>query len=166
MVTVEYPRTMSRYNRWQNRSLVQAASTLTNSERWLDRGAFFGSIAATLNHILWDDQVWLARLSGDSERADAIGQRHPYTDAPEDWSDYVRERERLDESIAKWAQGLTQSDLEGRIEWMRGEEPMSATHGFYVVHLFNHQAHHRGQVHAMLAAAGATPEPTDLPVMP
>ena len=148
------------------RAIPDVSRTLTDAERWLDRGAFFGSIAATLDHVLWDDRVWLARLSGDAERADTIGRRRPYTDGREDRSGHVRERERLDGSIVEWARGLTRSDLEGRIEWMRGEEPMSSSRGFYVVHLFNHQTHHRGQVHAMLTAAGATPEPTDLPVMP
>ena len=166
MITVEYPRAMARYNRWQNRSLVDAAGTLPDAERRRDRGAFFGSIAATLNHVLWDDRVWLARLSGDAERADAIGARHPYTETPRDWSDYVREREALDGTIEAWAAGLSAADLEERIDWMRGGEPMSSSRGFYAVHLFNHQAHHRGQVHAMLTAAGATPGPTDLPVLP
>ena len=113
-----------------------------------------------------DDRVWLARLSGDAERAAAIGARHPYTDTPEDWSDYVREREALDATIGAWADGLAPADLEARIDWMRGDEPMRSSRGFLVVHLFNHQTHHRGQVHAMLTAAGATPEPTDLPVLP
>ena len=74
--------------------------------------------------------------------------------------------ERLDEEIEGWARGLAPPGLERRIEWMREEEPMSSSCGFCVVHLFDHQAHHRGQVHAMLTAAGATPETTDLPVMP
>ena len=165
MITAEYPRAMARYNRWQNRSLVRAAATLSDAERRADRGAFFGSIVATLNHVLWDDRVWLARLSGDADGAAAIGRRHPYTDTPERWSDYASERAALDERLIAWADGLADADLGERIEWLRGDEPMAGSLGFYAVHLFNHQTHHRGQVHAMLTAAGAAPGPTDLPVM-
>ncbi len=43
---------------------------------------------------------------------------------------------------------------------------METNFGFNVVHMVNHQTHHRGQVHAMLTAAGATPQPTDLQMLP
>ena len=59
-------RLMARYNTWQNRSLVTAADGLTSSAGWMDRGAFFGSIAATFNHLLWDDALWLARFGGNT----------------------------------------------------------------------------------------------------
>ncbi|WP_299822586.1 DinB family protein [uncultured Jannaschia sp.] len=105
MITHEYARTMARYNRWQNWSLVAAASGLTDADRWQDRGAFFCSIAETLNHVLWGDRIWLDRLQGDETTASRIGDRHPYSDAPRDWSDYVRERAALDEAIVEWADG-------------------------------------------------------------
>ena len=51
MISSEYCSLLARYNNWQNSSLVTAANQLTDSERWLDRGAFFKSIAATLNQL-------------------------------------------------------------------------------------------------------------------
>ena len=166
MIDPDFARTMARYDRWQNRSLIAAADTLTDEERRQDRGAFFGSIARTLNHILWDHRVWLARLSENEVMAGKIGAGHPYTDTPSDWSDYKRERSKLDDEIEAWADGLTDNDMTCSVRWMRGDTPMDTEFGFLLVHMFNHATQHRGQVHAMLTAAGAKPGPTDLPMLP
>jgi uncharacterized damage-inducible protein DinB len=64
MISAEYCRLMARYNTWQNTSLVAAADGLTDEDRWKDRGAFFQSIAATLNHLYWADALMLERLTG------------------------------------------------------------------------------------------------------
>ena len=165
MITVEYARIMARYNQWQNRSLVRAADTLTDAARWLDRGAFFGSIAGTLNHVLWDDCVWLARLRADSAQAREIGARHPYTDTPRDWRDFTEQRTGLDAELVDWANGLSAAALDQPVAWVRGGQAVETPFAFNVAHMFNHQTHHRGQVHAMLTAAGAVPEPTDLQVL-
>ena len=138
---------------------------MSDEERWRDRGAFFGSIAETLNHIFWDDRVWLARLRGDEATASGIGARHPYTDEPRDWPEYERRRVMLDEEIIAWADGLSDADMERPVRWMRGDDAVETGFGFNVVHMMNHQTHHRGQVHAMLTAAGARPEPADLPLL-
>ena len=166
MIEAAFARTMARYDRWQNRSLIAVADTLTDEARWQDRGAFFGSIAGTLNHILWDHHVWLARLNGDDATASEIGARHPYTDAPREWADYKRARAALDEEIAAWADRLTDADVAGTVQWMRGDVAVETEFGFLLVHMFNHATHHRGQVHAMLTAAGATTGSTDMPMVP
>lgn len=165
MITTEFATTMARYNRWQNRSLVTAASGLSDAARWQDRGAFFRSIAETLNHILWDDRVWLARLRGDRALAAEIGAGHPYTATPRDWAVFTRERAALDAEIILWADGLTAADLAGVTAWQRGPEAVETPFAFNLVHMVNHQTHHRGQVHAMLTEAGAEPEPTDLQML-
>lgn len=165
MITAEFARTMARYNRWQNRSLVSAANGLSDEERWKDRGAFFGSIAQTMNHILWDDRIWLARLRGDRDKEATIGARHPYTDDPSDWSAFVAARAALDDEIVAWADLLTEADLASDVSWTRGNEQVETNFGFNLAHMINHQAHHRGQVHAMLTAAKAHPEPTDLQML-
>lgn len=165
MITPDFARTMARYNRWQNRSLMTAASGLSDEARWQDRGAFFQSIAETLNHVLWDDRVWLARMIGDDEVAARIGEHHPYTGTPRDWSDYLQERSALDDRIVAWADSLTEQDLAGSTVWTRGSDRVETGFGFNWVHLVNHQTHHRGQVHAMLTQAGASPEPTDLQML-
>ncbi|WP_299401954.1 DinB family protein [uncultured Roseobacter sp.] len=165
MITLEFARTMARYNRWQNRSLVTAADSLSDEERWKNRGAFFGSIAQTLNHILWDDRIWLARLRRDRDNEARIGVHHPYTDDPNDWSVFVADRAALDDEIVVWANALTDAELTSDVSWMRGDEDVVTNFGFNLAHMINHQTHHRGQVHAMLTAAGVHPEATDLQML-
>ena len=63
MITLDYVRTMADYNRWQNGNLYGAADKLTDAQRKEPRGAFFGSIHATLNHLLWGDQIWMSRFA-------------------------------------------------------------------------------------------------------
>lgn len=166
MIDTKYARTMARYDRWQNQSLIAAAEKMTDEDRWKNRGAFFESIAETLNHVLWDHRVWLARQRGDSATVHEIGSRHPYTDAPRDWSQYKRQREALDEEIRLWCDSLTDADVSREVEWMRGDTCVATNFGFNLVHMFNHATHHRGQVHAMLTSAGIDPGSTDLPMLP
>lgn len=166
MIDSKYAQTMARYDRWQNQSLIAAADKMTDEERWQARGAFFGSIAATLNHILWDHRVWIARQRGDSAAASEIGARHPYTSEPRDWSEYKHQRSTLDDEIRNWCDSLTDAELSRGVKWMRGEAPVETEFGFNLVHMFNHATHHRGQVHAMLTGAGIDPGSTDLPMLP
>lgn len=165
MISADYCRVLARYNSWQNSSLVTAANGLTESERWLDRGAFFKSIAATLNHLYWADALMLARIKGNERPQDTI--THSLT-SPADWSEFKGLRIKRDAEIANWAASVTNIDFNGTVRWYppdgsaRIELPITVC----VVQLFNHQTHHRGQIHAMLTAAGATPQPTDIPAMP
>ena len=63
MIDGGYVVRMARYNRWQNQNLYSAANRLSDEERRCERGAFWGSIHKTLNHILWGDQMWMSRLT-------------------------------------------------------------------------------------------------------
>ena len=63
-MTPEHARVMARYNRWMNDKLYAVAEKLTDEERKKDRGAFFGSIHRTLNHLLVADRIWLGRFTG------------------------------------------------------------------------------------------------------
>lgn len=165
MISATYCRTMARYNTWQNTSLLTAADGLTAQERWKDRGAFFGSIAATLNHLYWADALMLARLNGNERPQDTI--THSLTN-PSDWSTFKDLRAQRDAEIDQWAVRLKDADLDGNVRWYPfGDGPLiELSKAMCSVQLFNHQTHHRGQVHAMLTAAGARPDPTDLPAMP
>jgi uncharacterized damage-inducible protein DinB len=156
---------MARYNSWQNGSIYAAAGSLDDAARWLDRGAFFGSIQATLNHLLWGDQIWLHRFAGTPKPA------APFSEAPfrhRDWSALLAERAACDEAIRTWADALQDEWLKGDLTWVSGvaRRELTRPRALLVVHMFNHQTHHRGQVHAMLTAAGATPDDTDLMLMP
>ena len=164
MITPQYLQRMARYNRWQNVSLYTAADTLSDSERRLDRGAFFKSIHATLSHILWADQIWMSRLS-DWEAPVGTSRDVPLYD---DWNDLKARRETADERFLSWADGLQQSDVEGDLEWYSAtlQRGTTSPRAICLMQVFNHQTHHRGQVHVMLTSAGAEPEDTDIPFMP
>ncbi len=79
-----------------------------------------------------------------------------------------RRSEPADGQILDWAARVKDADLQGDLSWYSGalkcdvEKPMVLC----VTHFFNHQTHHRGQIHAMLTAAGARPGDTDLFIMP
>ncbi|MBN9062595.1 MAG: damage-inducible protein DinB [Rhizobiales bacterium 65-9] len=161
MISVDYARLMARYNEWQNRSLYAAADMLTEEQRRLDRGAFFGSIFDTLNHLLWGDQVWMSRFARTPKPL--VGPLRSRV-AIDDWSDLKTARADFDAVIVGWASTLDPDWLTGDLKWFSGAagREMVRPRWQLVAHLFNHQTHHRGQVHAMLTAAGAKPDDTDL----
>jgi uncharacterized damage-inducible protein DinB len=166
VITPAYAQKMARYNRWQNGAIYAAAGTLTDAQRREHRGAFFGSIHATLNHLLWADQMWLSRFgaSAPAKSADIRSSTSQF----ESWDDLKRERAAFDETIVSWADGLSAADLEGDLVWFSGAagREMRMPRWITITQVFNHQTHHRGQVHCLLTGFGARTEPTDLPFMP
>ena len=165
MISPDYVRTLARYNRWQNGSIYRAASTLPDEARRLPRGAYFGSIHATLNHLLWGDQIWMRRFAG-TPKPKAPGIKDSIVEF-EDWEHLKRERIAFDGVIIGWADSLENNWLLGDLSWYSGAAGREITkpRWLLVTHMFNHQTHHRGQGHAMLTAAGAKPDDTDLPLM-
>jgi uncharacterized damage-inducible protein DinB len=161
MIAPEFARAMARYNRWQNRSLYAAAGALTEEERRKDRGAFFQSIHATLNHLLWADAMWMSRVSDEPKPTVTLKNSVAFCD---DWGALTRERAAMDERLIAWADSLDEAWLSADLVWRSGAKQAEIVRPRWliVVHIFNHQTHHRGQVHAMLTAAGATPEDTDV----
>lgn len=164
MVTPEYCQTMARYNAWQNHSLYHAAATLDEAAREAERGAFWGSIRKTLAHLMWGDLVWIARFDGGAGPGIGVKDALDAYDWPTLWA----ERPKLDARIAGWAWMVLPGELQGDLTWYSGflGRDMVKPKGLCVIQLFNHQTHHRGQVHALLTAAGARPDDTDLQLMP
>ena len=165
MITAAYCRTMARYNRWQNDSLYREADGLSDAERRKDRGSFFGSIQQTLGHILWGDSMWMSRFDGWTRPDLGIAQSGEYYS---DWDALKAERQTADGKFLDWADRITDQELGGDFTWTSTMADVTRTDpfGLLVMHVFSHQTHHRGQVHAMLTAAGAKPDATDLPFMP
>ena len=164
MITPDYVRAMAGYNRWQNDNLYGAADKLTDAQRKEARGAFFGSIHATLNHLLWGDQIWMSRFAG-TPKPKAAGIPDSVS-MFERWDDLERERQAFDRAMIEWADKLDSRWLDGDLTWFSGATGRELTKPKWllVTHLFNHQTHHRGQVHCMLTQCGAKPgEVTDLP---
>jgi uncharacterized damage-inducible protein DinB len=164
LIDKSYVTMMAKYNAWQNRNLYTSARSLSDDERRKNRGAFFGSIHATFNHLLWADRAWLPRF---------LAQPH-FTVTPQDglvmyqdFEELTRERQKIDAEIEHWAESLDPDWLQGDLFWYSGmmKKDLSRPKQSVIPHFFNHQTHHRGQVHAMLTMAGAKPDDTDLILM-
>ena len=166
MIDPRYVQTMARYNRWQNTQLVPVLESMPMEELTKDRASFFGGILATANHLLWGDTLWMSRFD-------------PSVDAPKGGIDtsvtlhatsasWGADRFRMDGKICFWADGLRALDLKGCIRWYSraaGRE-MTSSYETAIMHFFNHQTHHRGQLHAMLTSAGQKAPVSDLILMP
>jgi uncharacterized damage-inducible protein DinB len=165
MIGVDYVQRMARYNRWQNQSLYGAADGLPDEERRRQRGAFFDSIHATLNHLLWGDRMWMSRFAETPRPAGGIPESIALYEA---WDDLKRERAAFDATIIDWADRLDPAWPDGDLTYYSGaaKRDLTRPRALLLMHLFNHQTHHRGQVHCMLTQAGAKPGVTDLPLLP
>ena len=150
---------MAGYNAWCNERIYDVAAQLSDADYRADRGAFFKSVHGTLNHLLVTDRIWLKRFSGQGEapnRLDAI----LFENLPE----LRAAREREDERIVGYIDGLSDADLAGRIRYktitnpVEIEQPLAPA----LVHFFNHQTHHRGQVHCLLTGFGLEAPSLDL----
>lgn len=165
MIDPGFVHLMARYNRWQNDNLYSAADSLDEESRRAERGAFFGSIHATLSHILWADTIWMSRF--DAWEALGVGIQGSGAWMNE-WDALKAGRKRADRRILDWAGRVPEEALNADLAWHSGALGRNVTKpmALCVAHFFNHQTHHRGQVHAMLTAAGVTPGDTDLFIMP
>ncbi len=165
IVSPSYCAMMARYNMWQNTSLVAAADALDGGARNTDRGAFFGSIMGTFSHLLWVDTIWMSRFGGwDAPGGGISDSAALYSE----WPAFKVLRAQADRRILGWADRLDTEDLLGDLSWHSGAlgRDVTRSYAMCIAHFFNHQTHHRGQIHAMLTAAGARPGDTDLFVMP
>jgi uncharacterized damage-inducible protein DinB len=166
MITPAHAQLMARYNKWQNQSVFNTAETLSDIERRQDRTAFWGSIHSTLVHILWGDEQWMNRFA-DWPKPDKLNTPASLPNIS-DWSQLRLARQSADKKIEDWASSLTTDWLAADVMWYSGAagRELSKPAWILVTHFFNHQTHHRGQVHAMLTGAGAKTDDTDLFLMP
>jgi len=148
---------LARYNEWANERLYEACARLDEADFKAARPAFFGSIQATLNHILVGDRLWLSRLAGGS-LALALN-----TILYKDLAPLRAARRAQDTLLRELVGAIAASQLDEPLVYRntRGEEfatPIRLVLG----HLFNHQTHHRGQVHDMLSQTAVAPPELDL----
>jgi uncharacterized damage-inducible protein DinB len=151
-------RRFARYNAWANRRLYDACAGLSASDYEANRPSFFGSIHATLNHILVGDRIWLSRFesrSTDIESLDEI----LYDGLPALTAARAAEDARILEFVGTLDEDTLASTL--RYRNMAGA-PQETPLAWTLAHLFNHQTHHRGQVHGMLSATPVPPPSLDL----
>jgi uncharacterized damage-inducible protein DinB len=161
MITAAYVRTMADYNAEMNRRLYGAAAHLSEAERRMPRGAFWGSIHGTLTHILWGDRQWMSRFDNWPKPATPIKESAQMVD---DFAELAAARDEADADITRWARQVDEAWLGQDLVWFSGaaNREIRAPKRLLVTHFFNHQTHHRGQAHAMLTAAGQETGDTDL----
>ena len=167
---IEHIALMATYNQWMNRKVYDAAAALTHAQLTLDRQAFFGSILGTLNHLMLGDTVWLKRFAEHPANFAALAPLNGVA-TPSDLeqvafpslSELAAHRAWLDQLIIDWANSLHESHLDQRLRYhnMRGVAAEKPFFGL-LVHFFNHQTHHRGQVTTLLSQAGVDVGVTDL----
>ncbi|KZN34118.1 DinB family protein [Pseudoalteromonas luteoviolacea] len=161
---------MAKYNQWMNEKIYGAADILTIDELSKDRGAFFGSILATLNHILVGDIIWLTRFATHPDKFAAL----EYMDSIEypsaldqiiypNFADLKKARFKMDNVIIEFASQLNDKALGSELTYLSTKgEHFNKNFGYLVQHFFNHQTHHRGQLSALLNQAGVEIGDTDL----
>jgi uncharacterized damage-inducible protein DinB len=149
---------VARYNEWANGRVYACAAGLADVDYRADRGAFFGSVHGTLNHLLVADRIWMRRFTGEGptyDRLDLV--------LHEDFPSLRAEREAEDARIVRWVDGLDGERLAGAFTYRTIVNPRELTQPLApaLAHVFNHQTHHRGQVHTLMTAIGgrdAAPE--------
>lgn len=161
---------MAHYNRWMNERMYDSAATLDAAALAADRGAFFGSILGTLNHIAVADTIWLHRFAqheaafGSLEALSGFARPTALTQpmAP-DLAGLRGYRRELDALIERWAAELTPAHLAADLTY-KNMAGVASTRSFaaLVQHFFNHQTHHRGQASTLLFQAGVDVGVTDL----
>jgi len=174
MDALRHVRLMADYNRWMNRRLVSACGALPADALTLERGAFFGSVLGTLNHLAVADSLWLRRFEhpghwGTLRAALAWLPRPAFLreTLAIDLASYSTLRDRLDGLIVDWCDELIFTDLDRVLAYrtLTGNARQRQL-GPLLSHFFNHQTHHRGQVTALLFQAGVDPGVTDLIALP
>lgn len=169
MSSLDHFRLMAPYNAWMNTKIYDTAERLTSEELGRDRGAFFGSILGTLNHLVASDLIWFGRLAAHppfAGRIDLAGLPQPTGlrfIVSEDLARLRPVRERLDRLIVGFVDGLSETDIAGTLDYRRTDgTPQRKLLSSVLSHIFNHQTHHRGQVTTLLSQAGVDVGITDL----
>lgn len=157
MSAVQYFQVMARNNAWANERLITACEQLSDAEFVANRTGFFPSLMLTLNHILVVDWFYVDALEGG-------------TLGPNAWSDEApcktvrtlrAAQQMVDQRLIDFCDKLSEPALAGKAQMHRGDRIQIERVDRTLLHLFQHQVHHRGQAHAMLSATAVKPPQLD-----
>ena len=164
---------MADYNRWMNRKIYRSAAGLDVAELHADKQAFFGSVFATLNHILVADTIWLKRFAGHPTGFKALQPVLEF-DSPTslsqiqhvDFEQLETARRTMDEIIIRMCSEVGEEDYSQPLRYVTTTgQAFVSEFAIVVQHFFNHQTHHRGQVSTLLSQSGIDVGVTDLVAM-
>ena len=146
----------ARYNAWANGLLYDAVAAMPDEAYRADEGLFFRSVHGTLNHVIVADLIWMARFAEAQHAPLAL------SDILYERFDELRAaREAMDRRIVDWFDRLDEEDYAGEFTYtpVTIPEPVTQRRALAMAHFFNHQTHHRGQVHAVVTRrTDVTPE--------
>ncbi len=149
---------MANYNIWANRKLYDVCEKLGEEKVRKERPSYFGSIHKTLNHILIGDMIWMARFLGEDNAPKKLDLL-----LHENFSDLHSARRAFDEKILDFTISLTDQRLNENFHYKDiAGNPHNVPMSICVGHMFNHQTHHRGQVHGLLIHEMKEPPALDL----
>lgn len=150
---------MARFNEWANQRLYGAVAGLSEEQYRADLGLFFGSVHRTLNHILVVDRVWTRRIDGEPHGITGLDM-----ELHDGFAALGGARAEEDARLIRQVDGIGEERLRRPVRYRRiigaGEAQTRCDH--ILITLFNHQTHHRGQVHAALTRCGIEPPPLDV----
>ena len=150
---------MARFNQWANARLYDTVARLAEKDYRTDRKLFFGSIHRTLNHLMVVDRLWTRRIDGEPHGVSSLDM------VLYDRFDELRKaREEEDRRLIRQVDALEHSDMRKSIRYRRiiGDAEAQTRCDHILITLFNHQTHHRGQIHAALTQSDIEPPPLDV----
>jgi uncharacterized damage-inducible protein DinB len=150
---------MARFNAWVNGRLYDSVALLPDDAYRAQRGAYFGSIHRTLNHLLVVGRLWTRRIEGAEHGIGSLDQI-----LYDDFAALRRAQAAEDRRLVALVDGLDDAALRRPVTYRRiiGEGFETVRTDRILITLFNHQTHHRGQIHALLTQAGVEPAPWDV----
>lgn len=162
--------TLAKYNQWMNDKLYACASKLSQDELTKDRGAFFGSIAGTLNHITVADILWLKRIAKHPAQFATLDNIRALTTPSSlhgmlfnDFDSLYKLRVAMDTDLIAFVAELDSELLASVLEYQDiAGNTHSNTLNSILLHVFNHQTHHRGQATTLFSQCGIDIGVTDL----
>jgi uncharacterized damage-inducible protein DinB len=150
-------RAQARNNAWANHRLLTACADLSQAAFEAPRTGFFPSLRATLNHILVIDLFYVDALEGGALGPAAWADPEPCATLAE----LHAAQAAVDRRLMAWCDALTEEDMGRIIHVHRGARIQTERTDRLLLHLFQHQVHHRGQAHAMLSATPVPPPQLD-----
>lgn len=169
---------MANYNATMNQKICGAIACLSEETVWQDNKAFFGSILGTLNHLMVGDLIWLRRFDNHpnyfgNKEVNGLKALESLADFPSPTTltqilysnkeDFINNRQTLDKIIIQFIEETTESDYSKAVSYTNTKgKAFNKPFSMLLLHFFNHQTHHRGQVTTLLNQMGIDIGETDL----
>jgi uncharacterized damage-inducible protein DinB len=156
--------TMAANNAWANHRLLAACAQLSQEDFAAKRTSFFPSLKATLNHIVTVDWYYVDGLERAVRREPANADAIRFFDPPEPFATCAEisvAQHTVDQRLLAVCRNLTDAQMDMPVAITRRAGVQHETATRLLAHLFQHQIHHRGQAHAMLAGTSVKPPPLD-----